>query len=633
MGQADGWQLSWPGEPVDVRVHLVRAGPAIAPSTVADPFIPQRGHPMSATTPNAVGAAFDGGSDAILRPAGGRLADRPAISLRSAWGARPANQDTWVAKSMRLAVVHHTGSGESSTYAAADVPAMLRAIQAYHMDANGWNDIGYNFIVDRFGRIWEGRQGGIDTLTVGAHAYGLNTGSVGVVILGDYRAAPPSTAALDAVAQLVAWKLFRHGADPAWPATVLPRASDRYPAFTPVVLTRIVGHQDVGATACPGTIESFLPGLRLAAEARYRELVGWAVPHDQALSGRGAAALPPGEAATGDFNKDGRDDVFWYRRGSATDELWLSNGAFGFTSVAHNVVDGSPSEAAATRMTRLDWDGDGAADLLFSTPGSVSVTVLVGSTLGRLSPLTLAATVPRATPTPVLGTAQPLVGDFDGDGDDEVAFYDSTKSSFPVLTYQPGGPAATTLLSLSGGPYRPVTGDFDGDARDDVLWYGPGTVPDQLWSGRGSASFAVKALTMGGDHRPMVADLDGDQRDDVLWARADGGTSGSTPVWAANPTAGPTSATPGFVGSSMELGISRWLSFADVDGGGTEDPVTVTDSGLASVWVGSGAHRRLARSSPVSPGSTALAVDLDGDGRDELWWTVPGASSGLWRVG
>ncbi|MEZ5235326.1 MAG: hypothetical protein R2749_21865 [Acidimicrobiales bacterium] len=93
-------------------------------------------------------------------------------------------------------MVHHTGSGESSTYAEADVPAMLRAVQAYHMDANGWNDIGYNFVVDRFRRIWEaGRAGSAHHHRRRPRLPGLFTSSLGVVVLGDFRSAVPGAAA------------------------------------------------------------------------------------------------------------------------------------------------------------------------------------------------------------------------------------------------------------------------------------------------------------------------------------------------------------------------------------------------------------------------------------------------------
>ena len=110
-----------------------------------------------------------------------------------------------------------------NTYTAAQVPAVLRSIQAYHQDAQGYNDIAYNFVVDRFGRIWEGRAGGITNVVVGGHSQGFNTGTVGVVALGDY--APPwSRPRCRVVARVIAWKFALHRVDPA------PRCPSRAPA-------------------------------------------------------------------------------------------------------------------------------------------------------------------------------------------------------------------------------------------------------------------------------------------------------------------------------------------------------------------------------------------------------------------
>src|SRR5690606_20314743 len=79
------------------------------------------------------------------------------IQTRASWNARASSTSS--AGRLHMAVVHHTAS--TNAYSAAEVPSILRSIQAFHMDANGWSDIGYNFLVDRFGRTWEGRGGGM----------------------------------------------------------------------------------------------------------------------------------------------------------------------------------------------------------------------------------------------------------------------------------------------------------------------------------------------------------------------------------------------------------------------------------------------------------------------------------------
>ena len=88
------------------------------------------------------------------------------------------------------------------------------------MKGNGWNDIGYNFLVDRFGQVYEGRYGGIERNVIGAHAQGFNTGSVGVSVLGEYSSLAVSAQARDALERLLAWRLDLAHVDPASDADV-----------------------------------------------------------------------------------------------------------------------------------------------------------------------------------------------------------------------------------------------------------------------------------------------------------------------------------------------------------------------------------------------------------------------------
>ena len=107
--------------------------------------------------------------------------------------------------------VHHTVN--ANDYTRAEVPGILRSIYAYHVKSRGWSDIGYNYLVDRFGRIWEGRYGGIDRAVVGAHTLGYNDDSFAASAIGNYEMAQPSAAMLQAYATLFAWKLSLHGVD------------------------------------------------------------------------------------------------------------------------------------------------------------------------------------------------------------------------------------------------------------------------------------------------------------------------------------------------------------------------------------------------------------------------------------
>ena len=156
------------------------------------------------------------------------------------------------AADVRFAIVHHT-AGENG-YSRSEAAAIVKGIQLFHVQGNGWNDIGYNFLVDRFGTIYEGRFGGADRNVVGAHAMGFNTGSVGIALLGTYEDAAPSAAAQDAIARLVAWRLDLAHVDPTAFLTFISGGSDRYASGIPVLLNGVSGHRDTGFTACPGDV-------------------------------------------------------------------------------------------------------------------------------------------------------------------------------------------------------------------------------------------------------------------------------------------------------------------------------------------------------------------------------------------
>ena len=196
-------------------------------------------------------------------PLAGAALPRPFdIHLRSEWGARASSTSN--ASTVKLAVVHHSAS--SNSYSPADVPGVLRSIQAFHMDGRGWSDIAYNFVVDKYGGIWEGRGGGIDNPVIGAHAMGFNTTSVGVMVIGDYIAATPTGAALESVSQVIGWKLAMHNVDPAGQVDFVSGGSTSIPAGQTVSLPRVVGHQDVGQTGCPGSIRGSLGFIRARAQ-------------------------------------------------------------------------------------------------------------------------------------------------------------------------------------------------------------------------------------------------------------------------------------------------------------------------------------------------------------------------------
>jgi hypothetical protein len=191
---------------------------------------------------------------------------QPPIFARRAWaqGMAPPRV-TPEYGDVRMAFVHHTENPNG--YAPGEVPAMLRAIYAFHRYVNGWNDIGYNFVLDLYGRIFEARAGGIHEPVVGAHAGGYNLVSTGVAVLGSFTSTPISPAARNSLEQLLAWKLSLHGVPAIGRVTVRvnPKGA-RYSPYPPgahVSLPRIAGHRDGDSTECPGdALYGELPGIR-----------------------------------------------------------------------------------------------------------------------------------------------------------------------------------------------------------------------------------------------------------------------------------------------------------------------------------------------------------------------------------
>jgi flagellar hook assembly protein FlgD len=201
-------------------------------------------------------------SRSVLRAA------RPSIITRAQWGADESivRAPPYYADRVRFAVVHHTAG--TNSYTASQSAAIVRGIQRYHVLANGWNDIGYNFLVDKYGQVFEGRGGGMDKNVVGAHAEGFNTGSTGVSVLGTYSSTKISSAARSALVKLLAWRLDVAHVDAASSLKWVSGGNPEYPAGTVVSLKAIAGHRDTGPTTCPGTaLYGQLLGIRTAVAA------------------------------------------------------------------------------------------------------------------------------------------------------------------------------------------------------------------------------------------------------------------------------------------------------------------------------------------------------------------------------
>ena len=181
-----------------------------------------------------------------------QIAGSPKIILRKSWGAneRIRRDDPDYAPVLLNTVVHHTAGAAGSS--PAQSAAIIRGIQTYHVLGNGWDDIGYNFLVDRFGQVFEGRYGGVERNVIGAHAQGFNTGSAGIAVLGSYGGSGPSAAARNALSRLISWRLDVAHVHPLARSSTLSSGNPKFRKGLPVWLRAVSGHRDTGFTSCPG---------------------------------------------------------------------------------------------------------------------------------------------------------------------------------------------------------------------------------------------------------------------------------------------------------------------------------------------------------------------------------------------
>jgi N-acetylmuramoyl-L-alanine amidase len=292
----------------------------------------------------------------------------PAIIPRTVWGGdsvpprSPPSYDV-----VQMAFVHHTVT--ANDYTPAQSGSIVLAIAKYHRDTNGWNDIGYNFLVDQYGQVFEGRAGGVDQAVVGAHAQGYNSQSTGVAVLGTFSDAPIPEPAMGALAQLLGWKLSLHGV-PCQGALIVVSGGgslNRYPSGAPVSLQRISGHRDGDATECPGNaLYAQLPVLRWRAAA----LAGPVVAQGEVSLNPAATTVPYGADAvfTGtvirpDSTAGAGDSVALQKRGA--------NGSWVTVARTMANVDGS-------FVVRLPWRRGG--DVRAASAGATSQIASIGLT-------------------------------------------------------------------------------------------------------------------------------------------------------------------------------------------------------------------------------------------------------------
>jgi hypothetical protein len=195
------------------------------------------------------------------------VAPKPAFATRSVWGADRTDGGGCIPTAaqafgqVRVAVIHHTVS--ATDYAPDEAPGIVLGICRFHVYGNGWNDIGYNALVDAYGQLYEGRAGGLRNPIVGAHTSGINSQATGLASIGTHETMPITPAARGTMVRYLAWKLGKHAAVPAKGTTTL---------LSGAISPRIGGHQQFNPTSCPGTaLMAQLPAVRKQTQKRIKK--------------------------------------------------------------------------------------------------------------------------------------------------------------------------------------------------------------------------------------------------------------------------------------------------------------------------------------------------------------------------
>ncbi|MET9768535.1 N-acetylmuramoyl-L-alanine amidase [Streptomyces sp. NPDC006415] len=246
--------------------------PTTATESPAPPSSPAPGTGTASPTPSASPTTPTGTPSPTLPPAPPSTVPQPPILSRTAWKADESlnGEAPDYLDGVKAVFVHHTA--QTNAYSCADSAAIVRGLHTYHVKSNGWKDLGYNFVVDKCGTVFEGRKGGVDRPVMGAHTYGFNRDTAGIAVIGMYTDTRAATAATTAVARVAAWKLGQYKGDPAGSVQLTAGADGKnfagktFTAGRAYPFQQISGHRDGFNTECPGgSLYAQLPAVRSLA--------------------------------------------------------------------------------------------------------------------------------------------------------------------------------------------------------------------------------------------------------------------------------------------------------------------------------------------------------------------------------
>lgn len=366
--------------------------------------------------------------------AGSRTINSPASWGSAGWSYANCPNGPKYMDRVDFAVIHHTATG--NTYSSSQVDDQLRSIHAFHVRTRGWCDIAYNFVVDRFGQVWQARSGDLFAAVQGGHTAGFNTGAVGISLLGDFGGSVPSNAMLTAAGDIAGWKLASFGNTSSGTSREVSGGSAKWPEGQEVDVDRLTYHRNLQSTSCPGAQVWSRRSVIASAAAR-------AKPSQFTYGRYGDIPL------IGDWDGDGvetptiRRNNVYHLRNTLTSGVADRSYSFGWNSDIP--ISG-------------DWDGDGVDTLgvfrdgrFYLRNSNTSGVAHIDFALGRSGDV-------------------PIAGDWDGDGRTEVGvrrgaeilLWDSDRSS--------GRNASAPQLRFAYGRTGdvPVTGDWDHDGVTTV---------------------------------------------------------------------------------------------------------------------------------------------------------------------
>lgn len=261
--------------PAGLELSLIDPGTAATDETVASahPAVAAEqaaetaGLPRGVKSSAVVGGAAPAEAHTVATASDARAKILPDVITRAQWGA----DESWAEDSpqfdqVRALTIHHTAG--TNDYSHAQAVEQMHGIYAYYTKTLGWGDFPYHLITDRFGNIYEGRRGALDSNPLGTHAGGFNRGTMGISTMGNYDVVAPSEEVVDAMARATAYYLYRDGIDARGRVTLTSGGSTKYAAGTPVTVDTIFPHRATSATACPGQhLMARFDDLRDRAEA------------------------------------------------------------------------------------------------------------------------------------------------------------------------------------------------------------------------------------------------------------------------------------------------------------------------------------------------------------------------------